>query len=70
MLAARRSERLIGRERNEMTSIGTITGMIQAGTPTGTNSVEEAQPVGEEPDDQHRRKHQQRHRKRHGDIGW
>ena len=45
MLAKRRTERLIGRERKEMTSISTISGSSTGGTPRGTNRLEEMHAV-------------------------
>ena len=44
MLAKRRTERLIGREMKEITSIATIRGRSQAGTPDGTKRPKKCAP--------------------------
>lgn len=45
----RRTERLIGRDRNEMISMATTSGTIMPGTPLGTNSLRKPKPCLKKP---------------------
>ena len=44
IFAKRRTDRLTGREMNEMTSITTMSGKSQPGTPEGTNRPKKPSP--------------------------